>query len=292
MAEVPTPIILSSLTPSAPPGYRNVIPQSDGLNPQRVSFYTPNVGAVHPVITSTYTLAVGDFGKLVVLSNDGCPVVSLPAASLLPVDFFCSFSAIGVSGANIVPSSGLIDGLGNATLSQYEGLSLYSDGENYFTVRGGGVSGSSDVGATSFVGLSDTPSDYGGAAGFTVEVNASGTALVFGEKIYRIPFWQKGSYESDEVICTVNVVDAFALPQNFVGSRFHVDTNPAATWTFVVKKSGVEVGTLSVSTGGIVTGSSSGITSFTDGDILTVVSPSVVDSTGAGLSGTFKGTRV
>lgn len=292
MADVPTPIILNSLIPAAPTGYRNVKPQTDSLNPQHVSFYVPNVGSAYVTSNSSYIITVGDLGKLIVLDDPDGPIVTLPAASTLPTDFFCSVSAIGASGASIVASSGSVDGLGSLALRQYEGASIYSDGTNFYTVRSSSVSGSQVAGATTFVDLTDTPANYSGAAGFAVEVNASGTGLVFSEKIYRIPFWQKGTYESDEVICTVNIVDAFTLPQNFVGSRFRIDGNPTASWVFSVKKNNVEVGTLTVATDGTVICSSASDIDFVDGDVLTVVAPGIADSTGAGLSGTFKGTRV
>lgn len=79
---------------------------------------------------------------------------------------------------------------------------------------------------------------------------------------------------------------------DFAGSKGHVSANPTATANFDIKKNGSSIGTLSVSTGGVVTFSTTGTTtSLVAADRLTLVAPTPQDATLTDLAFTFLGTR-
>lgn len=84
----------------------------------------------------------------------------------------------------------------------------------------------------------------------------------------------------------------FFLPDNFVGSLGHVETNPSATTDFDVRRNGTSIGTVSVATGGAVTFSTSGSTNenFVSGDRLEIFAPAALNGLSS-LSVTFRGTR-
>lgn len=86
--------------------------------------------------------------------------------------------------------------------------------------------------------------------------------------------------------------DATVFADEFAGSRASVGVNPTATFTANIQKNGTTVGTVAVSTGGVVTFTTTGTTvSFAAGDLLTIVAPSTADATIARLRLTLKGTR-
>jgi len=84
--------------------------------------------------------------------------------------------------------------------------------------------------------------------------------------------------------------ESVTFADEWLGSRGSVGTNPTATFTMTVQKNGSSVGTVSVSTGGVVTFVTTGTTvSFAAGDLLTLVAPATPDVTIARLRVTMKG---
>ncbi len=80
---------------------------------------------------------------------------------------------------------------------------------------------------------------------------------------------------------------------NFSGSYGTVGTNPTATATFTVKKNGSTIGTIVVSTGGLVTFTASGgaVITFDAGDRMTLLSPAQ-DATLSDVAFTIVGSRI
>jgi hypothetical protein len=80
---------------------------------------------------------------------------------------------------------------------------------------------------------------------------------------------------------------------NFAGSYGTVRVNPTATATYSVKKNGSAIGTIVVSTGGVVTFTTSGgaAQAFNAGDRMTVEAPTPQDGTLADAAFTLAGAR-
>lgn len=89
---------------------------------------------------ATYTLnGVTDRGKAVILTNAGGAAVTLPdPAGFAESSTFLGFiQNIGAGSATLTPAGGkTIDGVASITLAQFKGALLFSDGTNWFTVRG------------------------------------------------------------------------------------------------------------------------------------------------------------
>lgn len=79
---------------------------------------------------------------------------------------------------------------------------------------------------------------------------------------------------------------------DFVGSEGSVGTNPTSAATIDVQKNASSIGTISITTGGVVTFvTAGGATSFVTGDTLELVNQGTADATMADISITLKGTR-
>ena len=120
-----------------------------------------------------------DWGDRIVLANPGGAItLTLRSASGLAGQ---TVQIKNLSIQNVIvdgTTAGLIDGANTVTLTtQYETLSLYSDGATWhiLPLSGGGGGG----GATAFTGLTDTPANYTGAGLQLVRVNAGETGLEF-----------------------------------------------------------------------------------------------------------------
>lgn len=84
---------------------------------------------------------------------------------------------------------------------------------------------------------------------------------------------------------------AFSFPAGLTGSRAVAGTNPAATWTFTIKKNGSSIGSLSFNTSGVGTYTFASATSFNGtSDILTVEAPASPDASGKDAAMTLNGT--
>jgi hypothetical protein len=84
-----------------------------------------------------------------------------------------------------------------------------------------------------------------------------------------------------------------AFAANFGGSAGTVGTDPTGTATYTVNKNGSSIGTVVVSTLGVVTFTTTGgaTESFVSGDRMTIVAPSSQDATLSDAAFTISGTR-
>ncbi|WP_341313887.1 hypothetical protein WN982_00320 [Paraburkholderia sp. IMGN_8] len=111
------------------------------------------------VQTASYTLVTGDRAKTTVMNSASATTHALPTptsgvSSAFPVGWWGELQNIGAGGCTLTVPSGLkLDGVTNGTLSipQNQGVSFFTDGTNWFTVRGIGITG----GALSLASLSD-----------------------------------------------------------------------------------------------------------------------------------------
>lgn len=111
---------------------------------------------------------------------------------------------------------------------------------------------------------------------------------------YSIGFFFTSVPTVSEVLLLHVAGAAFTIPANFSGGlQSSVGTNPTATFALDVQKNGSTIGTLSVSTGGVVTATTTSGTSksIAAGDVIKIVAPSPVDATAANMAFTIIGAR-
>jgi len=87
---------------------------------------------------TTYTLDVSDRGKLVSFSNSS-PIAVSAVGNLN--GWYTDIENRGVNTVTITPTVGLIDGIASLAVGPSSGVRLFSNGTNYFTMRGGGSGG-------------------------------------------------------------------------------------------------------------------------------------------------------
>lgn len=104
-------------------------------------------------------------------------------------------------------------------------------------------------------------------------------------------YYLGGPPTTSQVMWAKDYTQAVTYPANWSGAFGSVRTNPTGSFVMTVQKNGATVGTITVSTGGIFTFATSAgaAVSFAAGDIQTVVGPSAVDATVAGVSASFLG---
>ncbi len=110
---------------------------------------------------------------------------------------------------------------------------------------------------------------------------------------YSIPFGFVAKPLGSETLLIHVFAEDVTFLGNFASSRAAILTNPAATATLSIRKNGIAVGGISVTTAGVVAFSTSGGTavSFVAGDILTVVAQDLADATWANSAFTLFGSR-
>jgi len=126
-------------TPVATTGRKNAKWNVDLLNPADISVNFQNIGSVNNQTGTSYTLALGDQGKLTTFSNASPVAVTLD--STVPNDYYAACENLGVGLVTLTPSSGLINGAANMTLSTGSGCWLFFNGTNWYSVNGSGGTG-------------------------------------------------------------------------------------------------------------------------------------------------------
>lgn len=120
-----------------------------------------------------------------------------------------------------------------------------------------------------------------------------GGAAVTGSQPYDVVCSLPGKPGAGATVLLLTYTRTVSFPGNFSGSRGTVGVNPTATATYNVNKNGSSIGTIAVSTGGVVTFTTTGgaAQSFSAGDRMTVIAPGTQDATMSDVAVTFAGTR-
>lgn len=128
---------------------------------------------------TSYTIVALDGGKLVTFSNAAAIAVALPAASTLGAWWYAELQNIGNSNVTITPTTSTIDGAASFVLGPGQGIKVLSDGTNYSTFRGLGISLTSPA----FLGTPTAPT----AAVNTNTTQIATTAFVVGQASNATP---------------------------------------------------------------------------------------------------------
>lgn len=137
---VARPINLNDSLPAPPLGRTNIRWQGDDADPRNVSAY-PLIGGVNPQTGTSYTIVADDHGRLVTLQNGAAVAVTLPTATSFVNGFWLMVENLGAGAVTITPTTSTIDGFPTLTLQQNQGAVIFSDGTNYYTMRGIGGGG-------------------------------------------------------------------------------------------------------------------------------------------------------
>jgi hypothetical protein len=136
---------------------------------------------------------------------------------------------------------------------------------------------------------------FGGGSSSTGDaaVYDSGGNIVPAKSPYDVVVSFVGKPGAAALVFLLTFTRAVAFTGNFSGSAGTVGTNPTATATYTVAKNGSSIGTIVVSTGGVVTftTTSGAAQSFASGDRMTVTAPSSQDATLSDAAFTLAGTR-
>ena len=129
-------------------------------------------------------------------------------------------------------------------------------------------------------------------AGQIAAWDASGN-LVSTAAPYDIASGLAGKPGASALVLIFSAPRAVSFAGNFANSKGTAGVNPTVTATYTINKNGSGIGTIAVSTGGVVTftTSSGAAQALAIGDRLTVVAPSSQDATLADVAFTLAGTR-
>ena len=137
------------------------------------------------------------------------------------------------------------------------------------------------------------PAGADGATGPQGPQGPAGADGVTGPQPYDLAASLAGKPGASALVLIFTAPRAVAFAGNLSGSKGTVGVNPTATATYTVSKNGSGIGTVAVSTGGVVTFTTTAgaAQSLAIGDRLTVVAPSSQDATLADVAFTLAGTR-
>jgi hypothetical protein len=128
--------------------------------------------------------------------------------------------------------------------------------------------------------------------GILVSYNDAGDALSFsteGQQPFLIPFFFDSTPVANELLLDFLVALDCTFSSNWAGSIGAITSLPSATFVMDVRKNGVSVGSISVSTAGVFT--FTGTANFTSGDRVQIYAPPTPDVSAARATVTLKGKR-
>lgn len=96
---------------------------------------------------------------------------------------------------------------------------------------------------------------------------------------------------ANEVLLMHTFVETVSFDENFLGSAGNVEINPSDTFVMNVYKNLNVVGSITVSSNGVITFTAPEMITFSPGDVIKVKAPSVVDNFITNLAVSFLGTR-
>ncbi len=87
---------------------------------------------------TSYAVVTGDRGKAVTFNNASAIAATIPAAGStgFPSGWYAELVNLGNGVVTLTPTTSTIDGISSLTLSLHDNICVFSDGANYFTLRG------------------------------------------------------------------------------------------------------------------------------------------------------------
>jgi len=128
-----------------------------------------------------------------------------------------------------------------------------------------------------------------GTTRFIMAINALDMTVMATGQYPLGGFFFTAAPAANAVLFLHTFTDSCTLLDDFLGAVGKVGTNPTATFDMIVQINGANIGTISVSTGGVVTFTTTGGAILpAAGDVLKVVAPASPDATIANVSVTFR----
>ena len=127
--------------------------------------------------------------------------------------------------------------------------------------------------------LSDAPGSYTGKAKNLVRVNAAENGVEFWAADYMISGFAASSINNSEVLIDHLVTRAFTFAPNFAGCLAGCGTNPLSNFVMIVQQNGTNIGTITISSTGVVTFATTGGAAFpvAVGDLIAIIAPASGD---------------
>jgi hypothetical protein len=128
--------------------------------------------------TANYAVQPDDNNRLVVLNSSSPVAVTLPQPSPLNGiggTFTFGLANIGSGAVTVSPTASTIDGESSLTLDEFQGIEVWCDGTNYFSVRGTGLGSGAVNASTIAVGDYADAQNLIGSFGEVVDIFGTGT---------------------------------------------------------------------------------------------------------------------
>ncbi|KVG33877.1 hypothetical protein [Burkholderia diffusa] len=257
------------------------------------------------VQTAAYTFVAGDKGQCLVMNSASAVSQALPSpgGTGFGAQWWASAENIGTGTMTLtVPSGVSLDGVVNGTLglTQNQGLTFFTDGSNYFTIRGlasgGFTNPMSAVGDMIIGGMAGAATRLAaGSAGQVLTMvsgspawaAASGGTSAPATANMDLVSYFVGSIAASQTLMKAVTPQPLTLPSGLTGSYAYCDTAPTGSISCTINKisggSTTAIGSVNFAAGA-TTGTftfSSAVTTAA-GDVVQVVAPSVADATFAG----------
>jgi hypothetical protein len=257
------------------------------------------------VQTAAYTFVTGDRGSTLVMNSASAISQALPTptgttlTTNFPTGWFVALENIGAGTMTLtVPTGTKLDNVTNGTLAlaQNTGCSVFTDGTNYFTVRGAATGGGGG-----FTNPMTTAGDIiiGGSGGTATRLGIGSAGQVL-EVVSGAPAWTTPAtpgttapvalttYYPGVPTASANLLKALVplavtFPAGLAGSVAQCDVAPTAAVTCPILHNGTNVGSVNFAasaTTGTMTFTSAVTT--TPGDLMVVQAQSSPDATFAG----------
>ncbi|WP_208866727.1 hypothetical protein [Burkholderia reimsis] len=139
---------------------------------------TIRANLIPTIYTSAHTVGTGDRGAGIVMNSASAVAQALPTAggTNFPSGWYCDFANIGAGVMTLsVPTGAYLDGVLNGTLalSQNTGVTVFTDGSNWFSLRGAAPATTTPKDALGYY-LANNPS----ASSFTLATQSGSTGSI------------------------------------------------------------------------------------------------------------------
>lgn len=207
-----------------------------------------------------------------------------------------------------------------STISAQASDQSYNDSGSGFVTAGfavndrvkvaGFATGANNISPATITALTAAKMTIGGAEGAAIVDEAAGASVTITKWITRrttaqqigdlgianVPYFVPLGFGDSPGASQKLLIHTFPIAVDFAddwaSSVSYVGTNPGAAWSADVQKNEVSIGSISVTTGGVVTfATTGGATSFAIGDRLEIIAPGTADGTIADCAFTLYGTR-